>query len=183
MNEKLDVSMRSMASPAVCELDRPRRKRRICVETATRRLEYHTPQKLPENSWMVAIEKIVPWLLLASIALVVVMPGMKRLGPTSCTRSRGNPQADLDDIASRTGPISKIDTGRLPTASEGLAVLEQHGDALPQGPYIKHVGSDPWRHNFHFQPHPDGINFTISSDGPDGIPGTRDDIVLDSIAK
>ncbi len=36
---------------------------------------------------------------------------------------------------------------------------------------------DPWGRTYRYEPAPDGGGFTLSSDGPDGVRGTADDIV------
>ena len=76
------------------------------------------------------------------------------------------------------------DTGRLPTPAEGLDILLQQDNPRSAGQhYLRLDPIDPWGHRYRYQPNSDGIGFTVSSDGPDGIPGTRDDIALDSNAK
>jgi hypothetical protein len=59
-------------------------------------------------------------------------------------------------------------SGRIPQG-DGIAVLERAG--------IRGVpGTDPWGNEVRY--HGEGSRFTLSSAGPDGQWGTRDDIVI-----
>ncbi len=69
------------------------------------------------------------------------------------------------------------DCGRYPDTAEGLvALIHNPGIAGWSGPYIIELKPDPWRRRFAYDS--DGYRFQVSSAGPDGIPGTEQDIVL-----
>jgi general secretion pathway protein G len=71
----------------------------------------------------------------------------------------------------------KRDTGRYPTFSEGLNILEATSSTLPgwKGPYIRNMKADPWGNAYVY--HGDSpMTCRILSVGPDGKEGTADDI-------
>lgn len=81
------------------------------------------------------------------------------------------------------------DTGRLPTNGEGLLVLVERPLGLRgwRGPYLA-VSSwqpgtlDPWGRGYRYinTTRPGGRqSFSIISNGPDGVPDTKDDLRLD----
>lgn len=71
----------------------------------------------------------------------------------------------------------KMDTGRYPTAEEGLLVLvEDPGDVEGYNPggYLQttDLPTDAWKHEFYYQPYPEsGKPFVIISFGADGEEG------------
>jgi len=80
--------------------------------------------------------------------------------------------------------VFEVDNGRYPTTAEGLAALIQQPPNAPNwhGPYItvaKGVDlNDPWGNAFVYAC-PGAANkngFDLTSAGPDGKPGTADDI-------
>jgi type II secretion system protein G len=74
------------------------------------------------------------------------------------------------------------DTGRYPSADEGLPALVMPPPAANgwHGPYLKRVPTDPWGFPYYYQyPVQDddgGVDFAVVSAGPDGKLGTADDI-------
>jgi general secretion pathway protein G len=78
------------------------------------------------------------------------------------------------------------DTGRFPTADEGLAALvtPPPGSNGWRGPYMKRVPIDPWGFPYYYQLHArddDAAGCAIVSAGPDGKLGTADDVVEDDV--
>ncbi|OGQ49041.1 MAG: hypothetical protein A3I09_00465 [Deltaproteobacteria bacterium RIFCSPLOWO2_02_FULL_47_10] len=70
----------------------------------------------------------------------------------------------------------QMDHNKIPSGGDGLAVLE--------GEYMESVPNDGWGQPFHYEsPGPSGKAFDIVSDGPDGTPGTDDDIRLSELKK
>jgi general secretion pathway protein G len=72
----------------------------------------------------------------------------------------------------------RMDTGRFPTADEGLAVLynqpqDERLHLLWRGPYLdENVPLDPWGYPYHYSlPGRDNRPFAIYSLGADGQPG------------
>lgn len=58
----------------------------------------------------------------------------------------------------------KTNTGNYPST---LGILSLDQETL----------DDPWGKPYRYEPDPAGAGFTLSSDGPDGVQGTQDDIV------
>ena len=72
----------------------------------------------------------------------------------------------------------KFDTGRYPTTTEGLNALITNPN-LPKwnGPYLMKPINDPWGSPYLYQfPGKPPTEFTLSSNGPDKLPHTPDDI-------
>jgi len=67
------------------------------------------------------------------------------------------------------------DTGRYPLTTEGLVGLI-HNPGRPgwNGPYILELKPDPWNRRFEYES--DGQEALLYSAGPDGMPGTGDDL-------
>jgi general secretion pathway protein G len=76
----------------------------------------------------------------------------------------------------------EVDTGRYPSGTDGLQqLIVRPADVTNwNGPYLKSdIPLDPWGHPYSYE-YPGRINATgydIVSMGPDGQPGTTDDIV------
>lgn len=65
----------------------------------------------------------------------------------------------------------QLDRNRIPSASDGLVVLEPE--------YIETLPNDGWGNPFRYEvPGQNGKPFDIVSDGPDGQQGTEDDVRL-----
>ena len=75
----------------------------------------------------------------------------------------------------------EVDNGRLPTEAEGLTVLlvNPGGDVQNSwaGPYVQggKLPLDQWGHGFVYT-NPDKFTFNVTSAGPDGKLGTKDDL-------
>ena len=74
----------------------------------------------------------------------------------------------------------KDDNGNYPTQTNGLAgLVVQPSGATNWHQYFDNIPLDPWGHPYLYE-YPGRHNtntFDLSSAGPDGIPGTADDIV------
>jgi len=77
------------------------------------------------------------------------------------------------------------DMGRMPTASEGLnaLIVRPPGAKNWRGPYISTTNqrapfADPWGSQYRLVQQPAGTRmlYSIHSNGPDRLPGTRDDL-------
>jgi type II secretion system protein G len=77
--------------------------------------------------------------------------------------------------------IFKDDCGRYPLASEGLAALVSNPSSLEgwKGPYVRKLLRDPWGHPYIYSPDASGSSFELRSAGPDGLSGSKDDILPD----
>jgi general secretion pathway protein G len=73
----------------------------------------------------------------------------------------------------------KVDCQQSPSTSDGLAALvEDPPKPGWHGPYYRAIPLDPWGHEFIYL-YPgvhDPAGYDLSSAGPDGLPGTSDDI-------
>lgn len=70
----------------------------------------------------------------------------------------------------------QLDHNKIPSASDGLSSLEPE--------YMETLPNDGWGNPFHYEvPGQNGKPFDIVSDGPDGTPGTEDDIRLSEVGK
>jgi general secretion pathway protein G len=74
------------------------------------------------------------------------------------------------------------DVGRYPTTEQGLEALITKPDQSPtwRGPYIRQAKrfSDPWGNKYQYQcpGQHNTASYDLVSSGPDGQPGTEDDI-------
>jgi general secretion pathway protein G len=96
-------------------------------------------------------------------------------------------QADMSNLQTALDAFA-ADTGRYPTATEGLqALVENPGLAKWKHNYLgyyiypaneeRRLPTDPWGNPYRYTPPiPPGKDCTLSSDGPDGLPNTSDDI-------
>lgn len=81
----------------------------------------------------------------------------------------------------------EVDTGSYPRGQDGLAQLvSQPSDVTNwRGPYLKSdIPADPWGHPYIYE-FPGRVNasgYDLRSSGPDGQPGTADDIVNATIS-
>jgi general secretion pathway protein G len=82
-------------------------------------------------------------------------------------------QVARDDCATLTAAVRtfEVDMGRLPTAEEGLARLANASPAR----YISAIPQDPWGGAYVYRV-VNNRSFEVFSAGPDGRPGTEDDI-------
>jgi general secretion pathway protein G len=75
--------------------------------------------------------------------------------------------------------LFQIDCGRLPTNDEGIgALLDDPGIAGWNGPYLQEPPLDGWGRPFQYTAPGEHLPrfFDVASPGPDGLPGTPDDI-------
>jgi general secretion pathway protein G len=141
----------------------------------TTSLNYATPnlsrkKRREVNPWLSAIA------ILAMIALF--------LSQAFSFRGRGDDarraatKTDLANIESALATF-EVDTGRYPTNLEGLQALlsAPPGETNWHGPYLQHPPIDPWGHPYVYHC-PAKTSYELFSAGPDGKPGTADDIVV-----
>lgn len=91
------------------------------------------------------------------------------------TRARSDISANL----ALALDLYEQDMGRYPTPDEGLeALVRDPGDELWKGPYLKGgLKPDPWGNSYRYEIDAENPRlYVIASDGPDGKPGTDDDI-------
>jgi general secretion pathway protein G len=125
---------------------------------------------------------------LIELLLVVVIIGILAalIVPRLAGRSQEARNAAAKEEIARLGTCLDLfenDTGRYPTADEGLTALVECPAGLPdpakwKGPYLKKLPVDPWNRPYKYvYPGSGGPKtFDIISAGPDGQEGTEDDV-------
>lgn len=104
------------------------------------------------------------------IGLLVALVGPNVIGQGE----KAKPRAARAQIANLGSALDmfKLEVGRYPTESEGLAALRAHPPGLDkwQGPYLKKsVPKDPWDHPYLYRNL--GNDYEVLSYGADGTPG------------
>lgn len=122
---------------------------------------------------MTLIEILVVLVILSLIATAVAVNVVGRAEDARKSRAT----TDVQRIASDGVEAFKVMRGRYPTTEEGLKLLMDEKFLKPNTSEGKLL--DPWQHEYVYlypgQVHPDA--FDVKSYGPDGQPGTPDDIV------
>jgi general secretion pathway protein G len=122
---------------------------------------------------MTLIEIMVVIVILGMIAAAVAVNVVKRQQEAELKQAK----TDVQNIASQGVDAFRVMKGRFPTTEEGIHTLIQEGFLKPN----RSDGAlkDPWDHEYVYlypgQLHADG--YDVKSNGPDGQPGTPDDIV------
>lgn len=121
------------------------------------------------NSGFTMTEMLI---VLVIIALLVALIAPNFLGRLGGARSQ-SARTQIENLAGSL-ELFKIDTGRYPTASEGLRALEAAPDGAVgwSGPYLRRGGVplDPWGNTYLYQSN-SADHFTLSSLGRDGVAG------------
>jgi general secretion pathway protein G len=136
-------------------------------------------------------QKKVAWLkawmiLLFSIVLLIGIVGW--LGPKFASRPHVVINATKVEINGNLKTALgqfEVNIGRFPTTAEGLKALVERPTSITlekwQDPYMDSFPKDAWGHEFRYIcPSPNKAkDYDLTSAGPDGIFGTRDDITND----
>ena len=92
----------------------------------------------------------------------------------------GRTQVELNTIRTALQNYH-TDCGHYPNTSEGLLALIKDPDIWGwDGPYLTMMRPDPW--GTHYQYDSDRKNLALFSAGPDGRPGTPDDLLPDPLS-
>ena len=122
---------------------------------------------------MTLIEIMVVLVILGMIAAAVAVNVVKRQQDAELKQAR----TDVQNIASQGVDAFRVLKGRFPTTEEGIHILIQEGFLKANN--AEGTIKDPWGHEYVYlcpgQAHPDA--YDVKSNGPDGQPGTPDDIV------
>ena len=122
---------------------------------------------------MTLIEIMVVLVIIGLIASAVAVNVIGRQKEAEIKKAT----TDVQNIANQGVDAFRVMRGRYPSTEEGLRILVQEGFLKANQPdgSIK----DPWKHEYVYlypgQKNADG--FDVKSNGPDGQPGTDDDIV------
>jgi len=122
---------------------------------------------------MTLIEIMVVLVILGMIAAAVAVNVVKRQQDAELKQAR----TDVQNIASQGVDAFRVLKGRFPTTEEGIHILVHEGFLKANN--AEGTIKDPWGHEYVYlypgQAHPDA--YDVKSNGPDGQPGTPDDIV------
>jgi general secretion pathway protein G len=122
---------------------------------------------------MTLIEIMVVLVIISLIGTAVAVNVINRQKEANITKTK----ADVQTIASQGVDAFHVMRGRYPSTEEGLSVLIKEGFLRANND--KGTFTDPWGHEYVYlypgQKNPD--SYDVKSYGPDGQPGTQDDIV------
>ena len=122
---------------------------------------------------MTLIEIMVVLVILGLIATAVGVNVVQAREKANLERAK----SDVQNIASQGVDAFKVMKGRFPTTEEGLGILIKEGFLKANND--KGTMTDPWGKEYVYlypgQKNADG--YDVKSAGPDGQPGTQDDIV------
>ena len=122
---------------------------------------------------MTLIEIMVVLVILGLIAAAVGVNVVKRQEEANLRKAK----TDVQNIASQGVDAFRVMRGRYPTTEEGLGILVKEGFLRTNTD--KGTLTDPWNHEYVYL-YPGQKNtdsYDVKSWGPDGQPGTQDDIV------
>ncbi len=99
-------------------------------------------------------------------------------------KEKADHQKVVSDIVALESALDmyKLDNSRYPTTEQGLQALVTKPSAqpeprsYPQGGYIRRLPQDPWGADYQLLSPGQHGQLDVFSYGPDGIPGTEDDI-------
>jgi len=132
-------------------------------------------QKRKRRQGFTLVELLLVLVILGALAAIVVPKFAGR------TQQAKETQAITQISAFETALNSfEVDNGYYPQGSDGLSELinPPKNASNWRGPYIKELPNDPWGNPYIYE-NPGKVNtsgFDIISAGPDGRPGTEDDI-------
>ncbi len=119
---------------------------------------------------------IIGLTLLGSLVLTATGKG----GRAPLSKAQIQVRKSVDALAVALGRY-RYHVGEYPSTEEGLENLASKTVKHKgwNGPYIRQVVKDPWKHDYVYHRNGEGENPTLYSKGPDGIAGTTDDILPD----
>lgn len=150
---------------------------------ATHPLPYAAPDP---KQWGRKVARALTWA--AVLACLVVLVAIFAPNPSARRGTMARVAAARTDVASLQTAIDTfyVDAGRFPTPAEGLTVLLSPPAGVPAwaGPYIRRQASDPWGNPYLYRSGTSGgaPAYRIDCTGPDGQPGTADDITSGWVA-
>ena len=130
-----------------------------------------------KNQGFTLLEVMVVIVILGILASMVV-PNL--MG----SQERANVQKAVSDINALDTSLSlyKMDNYDFPTTEQGLDALVERSDVepeprrFPEDGYIKRLPKDPWGNEYILLNPGENGKMDVFSVGPDGEPGTEDDI-------
>jgi general secretion pathway protein G len=131
-------------------------------------------------------------LLFKALLVVLILVFLAGILIPTLTRPNNHPTIEktLADIANLQASLEafRLDTGRLPTADEGLEALSRAPTGLAdrwKGPYLNRMPVDKWGHPYLYMilTNDDSAKYRVFSCGPDGVPSTNDDIWTEGLVR
>lgn len=134
-------------------------------------------QKQHKQRGFTLLEVMVVIVILGILASMVVPNLMGN-------KDKADQQKAVSDIVALENALDmyKLDNSVYPTTDQGLDALVQKPTSSPEprnyreGGYVKRLPQDPWRNDYLLLSPGENGKLDIFSAGPDGQPGTEDDI-------
>ena len=136
----------------------------------------HGPQLVLERqraAGFTLLELLVVIVIIGMLASYVGPKYFSQIGKSEVTAARSQ-----IDALGKALDAYRIDVGRYPSTTEGLAALNARPEAAPgwNGPYLKKaVPLDPWQHAYVYQYPVANNDFRLLSYGKDGKAGGKDE--------
>lgn len=132
----------------------------------------HDDDRARREAGFTMIELLVVMVILGLLGALVAPNFLGQAGKARVKTARlqiANLSTALDAMA--------LDTGRYPSAQEGLRALldPPSGMDMWDGPYLKKLPKDPWNHDYVYRGPQGASDYEILSYGADGSPGGDDD--------
>ncbi len=124
---------------------------------------------MSQNSGFTLIELILVTVLIGILAGAIVQNYPGYVTKTKIARA----QADIATLVETIQTYAITHNDKCPSSLEVLASEDP--------PLIRGLSRDPWGNPYVYQPatSPTKVDFTVYSAGPDGSPGTEDDVTED----
>jgi general secretion pathway protein G len=135
---------------------------------------------------MKAVKNVRGFTLLEVMVVIVILGILASMVVPNLmgSQERANMQKAVSDINALETSLSmyKMDNYKYPSTEQGLEALVTETDIepaprrFPEGGYVKRLPKDPWGSEYQLLNPGEHGNMDVFSMGPDGEPGTDDDI-------
>lgn len=135
---------------------------------------------------MKAVKNVRGFTLLEVMVVIVILGILASMVVPNLmgSQERANMQKAVSDINALETSLSmyKMDNYKYPSTEQGLEALVNQTDIepmprrFPEGGYVKRLPNDPWGSEYQLLNPGENSAMDVFSMGPDGEPGTDDDI-------
>ena len=135
---------------------------------------------------MKAVKNVRGFTLLEMMVVIVILGILASMVVPNLmgSQERANMQKAVSDVTALETSLSlyKMDNYDYPTTDQGLDALVERSDVepeprrFPEDGYIKRLPKDPWGNEYVLLNPGENGKMDVFSVGPDGEPGTEDDI-------